>query len=145
MKSKLPLFLLLVIVFASGCLGEKATTPIPVPSGYFSGQFRKIHKSATTGKIDTLSCNLLLYLNTATGFSVGGDTSTVHAGSYGGYAITSSYIQFNDVTYSKTSTSTKTHLEGIYEYYYDGSTFQMLGTPVSDTLAYQYDLKKSTN
>jgi hypothetical protein len=145
MKSKLFYFLPLIIAFASGCLSNKNTTPVPLPSGTFTGQFRRIHISQKTGVRDTQLASLQLVLNTATGFKVTGDTATVHAGSYGGYAIAQGYIQFNDLTYPASGTPTKTHLEGTYLYYYDGSVFQMLYTTTPDTVSLQYDLKKTAN
>ena len=145
MKSKLLYLLLLIIVFGSGCVNTKNNnTPVPVPAGTFTGTFRKIHQTAKTGKLDTASAAIQITLNTTTGFTVTGDTTTLHAGSYGGYAIASTFIEFNDVTLPKIGVPVKIHLNGAYQYYFDGTVFQMLSNP-SDTIAYQYDMKKVSN
>jgi hypothetical protein len=145
MKSKLLYSLFAVIILASGCIGNKNTpTPTNYPSGTFTGQFRLIRTNITTGVHDTSAANIQLSLNTSTGFQVTGDTSVLHAGSHGAYAINSSYIEFQDATYPKTGTPKKTHLNGIYQYYYDGSSvFQMLTASSLDTLVLEYDLKKT--
>lgn len=144
MKPQLLYFSLLIVVLASGCFSNKSSAPAPViPSGTFKGQFRRVHLNQSTAKRDTLSANIILTMNTATGYSVTGDTTKLHAGSYGGYAISSNLIQFNDLTYSASAPQTKIHLAGTYQYYYDGTIFQMVGYSALDTLAYQYDLTKS--
>jgi len=144
MKSKLLYSLFSIAILASGCLGSKNTpTPNNYPSGTFTGQFRLIHTNSSTGKHDTSSANIQLTLSTATGYKVTGDTLTLHAGSYGAYAINTNYISFQDITMPKIGTPKKTHLNGAYQYYYDGSSvFQMIPASSSDTLALQYDLKK---
>jgi len=134
-----------LLVLASGCLSNKNNAPgpsRPLPEGTFAGPFRLIHKSFKTGKRDTLKANINLTLSTTVGFKVTGDTATVHSGSYGDYVANSTYIQFFDKTYSSTKQPTKTHLTGIYQYFYDGTTFQMLASGALDTLSLQYDLKK---
>ncbi|MDB5009111.1 MAG: hypothetical protein JWQ84_870 [Mucilaginibacter sp.] len=144
MKPQLLYFSLLIVVFASGCIGNKNSAPAPlIPSGTFAGQFRRVHLNQTTGKRDTLSANIILTMNTTTGYAVTGDTTKLHAGSHGAYAIASSYIQFNDLTYSASAPQTKIHLVGTYQYYYDGTIFQMAGNSALDTLSYQYDLTTS--
>src|SRR5271154_3272425 len=117
MKSKLLYLLLSVTVLASSCVGNKASSPTPTnyPSGTFTGQFRLIRTNLNTGVHDTSLANIQLTMNLTTGFAVTGDTSTVHAGSHGGYAINATYIDFVDATYPKTGTPTKTHLNGDYE------------------------------
>ncbi|TWI95928.1 hypothetical protein JN11_04203 [Mucilaginibacter frigoritolerans] len=147
MKSKLlySLFTVTILALASGCISNKNTpTPTNYPTGTFTGQFRLIRNNLTTGVHDTSSANIQLVLNATTGYSVTGDTSTLQAGSHGAYAINSNYIDFQDATYPKTGTPTKTHLNGIYQYYYDGSSvFQMLTASPLDTLVLEYDLKKT--
>ena len=143
MKSNLLYPLLVIVVFASGCFGNKNSAPAPaIPSGNFTGQFRRVHTSPRNGAMDTLKANLMLSLNVTTGFAVTGDTATVHAGSHGSYAIGSSYIEFSDVTFPPTGTPTKIHLSGVYQYYYDGTVFQMVANSYLDTISYQYDMKK---
>ncbi|HVV54193.1 MAG TPA: hypothetical protein VHC47_02645 [Mucilaginibacter sp.] len=75
-------------------------------------------------------------------YAVTGDTSTVHAGSHGVWGIAGTSIAFTDVTFPKSGTTTKTHLNGYYTYYYDGTVFQIVATSL-DTLALQYDLKRT--
>lgn len=143
MKLNLLPVCLLAILILSSCVGNKSAAPVPVPAGNFTGEFRRVHISKT-GVHDTLKANIQLSLDLTTGFAVTGDTLTVHAGSHGGYAISANYIQFNDITYPKTGTPSKIHLNGAYEYYYDGSSvFQMVTSTLPDTLSFQYDLKKA--
>lgn len=133
------------IVFVSSCVSNKASSPAPVPEGSFSGIFRAVHTSRLTAKRDTISANLLLAISLAKGFQVTGDTSTVHAGSYGDFSTNVSsgagYIQFVDLTYSSAHPGTKRHLNGVYKYQYDGTTFQLLYNS-ADTLSLQYNFKK---
>jgi hypothetical protein len=142
MKLKL-LYALPLLTLLAGCMGSnnKNAAPVPVPSGNFKGQFRAIHQNSKTGYHDTLKAILNLSLSTTTGFKVTGDTATVHAGSFGDYAMNSALVQFVDNTLPTTGKPAKIHLSGYYQYYYDGTVFQMLAAP-SDTLVYQYDLKK---
>lgn len=143
MKLKL-LYALPFLTLLAGCFssGNKNTAPVPFPAGNFTGQFRAIHQNSKTGFHDTLKATLNLSLSTTTGFKVTGDTATVHAGSFGQYAMNHVLVQFTDSTLPTTGKPAKVHLTGYYQYSYDGSTFQLLAAP-SDTLVYQYDLKKT--
>jgi len=145
MKHKLLYLFPFLLALTSGCFGSKNSTPIPSPDGTFSGQFRLIQKHSKTGISDTATANIQLVLDLTTGYKVTGDTSTLHAGSYGDYGVNSIYntITFVDKTYPKTGIPTKTHLNGQYQYYYDGSTFQMVAFGALDTLILQYNLKKT--
>jgi hypothetical protein len=132
--------LLAFIVIASGCLNNKnSSNPIPVPTGTFSGQFTSLHKKANTSIVDTLRANIQLTTTSAGLFKVSGDTATVHAGSHGSFQLNSAYIQFQDST--ATAHNTKVHLNGLYQYAYDGNNFQI--TAYNDTLYYEYDLKRN--
>jgi hypothetical protein len=142
MKPRLLYALLFIIVLVSGCFNDKSALPAPTPSGTFTGQFRRVHITQKTGLRDTLKANIQVDLNSTTGYKVTGDTSTVHAGSYGTYSVNSSYIQFNDATLSPTIQPAKVHLAGIYQYYFDGTVFQMVYNTPLDTVSLQYDLKK---
>ncbi|WCT13996.1 hypothetical protein [Mucilaginibacter jinjuensis] len=120
------------------------TTPTPVPTGTFSGEFRVVHLNPLTQKLDTTKrSNLTLTISQSTGYKVTGDTVLYHAGSYGDFALNGTYIQFIDKTVPANATGTlpKIHLAGTYQYIYDGTNFQFQAA--SDTLAYQYILKKS--
>jgi hypothetical protein len=143
---KLNLLYLLPLLIAMGCGKEKiASTPqIQLPAGIFNGPFAKIHRNLTSGKSDTVVATIKLTTDASGNFAVTGDTSTVHAGSKGKFSL--GYGQdlvFDDKTFSATSTSTKTHLNGDYIYSYDGSSFQMV-RGVGDTISYQYILTQST-
>lgn len=142
MKHKLIYLLPLLLALGTGCLKSHQNTPLPEPSGTFSGQFKILHKTLSTNVIDTLKkANISIILNGGTKvYSVTGDTSTAQAGSFGTYTISSPFINFNDKTYSATSTSTKTHLRGLYQYYYDGTA--LIIAAGSDTLSLQYDLRR---
>jgi len=146
MKHKLLYLFPLLLALGSGCVKSTAnTTAPPVPSGTFGGQFRYLHRHTNTVPFDTLKADIVVKLLTTNyTFLVLGDTSAVHAGSYGTFSLTAPYMVFTDKTYSATAPFTKSHLNGPYLYYYDGSTFQMLAYS-ADTLAVQYDLKKTSN
>ncbi len=135
MKNKL--FCLLVLVAAaSGC--KKDVKPVVLPEGNFTGTFRRIHLSSTTGKKDTLTADLTLLLGASTGFAVAGDT-TKHAGSRGSYVVDGSLINFYDSTFPTSGTPAKVHLAGIYQYAYDGKNLVI--TVANDTLNYYYSFK----
>jgi hypothetical protein len=136
------IYLLPVLVaLVSGCLKNQDNVPSPDPSGTFTGEFRRISKAADQS-IDTLKANIKVVIQPGIGYHVLGDTTTVHAGSKGHYGINGNGIMFVDDTYSATSASTKTHLNGEYLFIYNGSVFQMVRNS-GDTLSLQYDLKKT--
>jgi hypothetical protein len=83
----------------------------------------------------------------ATGFAVTGDTSTIHAGSYGVYVVylANGVVAFSDKTFPTTGIPTKYHLSGLYGYHYDGTNFQISYYSPLDTLALVYNLKKTGN
>ena len=145
MKRNLIYFLPLLMLLAAGCFGNKNQAPAPsVPIGTFKGQFFGIHTSIKNN-LDTLKANLQLVLSPGAAFAVTGDTSTVHAGSYGNFGITSNstnYINFVDKTFPISGNASKIHLSGTYQYYYDGTTFQMVGTSVMDTLILEYKMTR---
>jgi len=146
---KLLYFLGLGMIIASAC--NKTTKlnvqPALTPAGTFSGKFTLYHQNSRTGKVDSSSAALQLSLEGASGFKVIGDTATLHAGSYGTYAVSASTsnIGFEDKTYPTTGTPVKIHLSGIYDYLYDGTTLQMAAYGALDTLTYYYNLKKTAN
>lgn len=128
-------------IMATGCLSNKnESTPIPSPSGTFDGQFRVLRKKTTGAGYDTVQRDTIrLTIKPDSGYKVTGDT-TEHAGSHGSYEYNYYYIGFDDATYK--TTSPKRHLDGVYQYYYDGKIFQ-IARNYSDTLKLQYDLKKA--
>lgn len=141
---KLLYLLPFAIMALSSCMKSNDTTPVPVPTGTFVGEFRVVHLNPLTQKLDTTKrSNLTLAISQAAGYKVTGDTVLYHAGSYGDFALNASYIQFIDKTIPANSTTplTKIHLSGTYQYVYDGTNLQF--QVASDTLAYQYILKKS--
>ncbi len=135
----LPLFLL----FSASCLKTQnaASNPSQYPSGSYTGTFYRIHRSLLTNATDTLKANLILTLNPTTGFTITGDTTTVHAGSTGAYAFTATYAQFADITYPKMGVLKKVHLEGTYLYSYDGTNLAL--EQQNDTLTYLYNFKSN--
>lgn len=139
MTNTLKISLIAFTAIASGCShNDISSNPIPVPTGIFSGKFTSLHKKSS-GTVDTLRANIQLNTTNAGLFKLTGDTSTVHAGSHGAFALNSLYIQFRDSTVTVAS-SAKIHLNGTYQYYYNGSIFQIGAS--NDTLSYFYDLKK---
>ena len=142
MKYRLLCFILLLGVVVTGCIKSTKNSPAPVfPYGTFSGQFSRYHKSSSTGKLDSAKANLTLRLNTYT-FAVTGDTTTLHAGSHGTFGGNTTYILFNDSTYSPKSV--KQHLNGQYVYSYDGTNL-VIAASSGDTLSVDYVLKKTSN
>jgi len=150
MKLKITYFLLaLAAIFGTGCLGSKKGNPTPtIPDGTYSGQFRLIHVHDDNTK-DTTKANITVYISpvSTSTYAVTGDTTTIHAGSKGGFVFYSNgTVQFTDKTYSATAPVTKTHLNGLYGYAFDGNIFRMVaygGT--SNNLVLQYDLVKTGN
>jgi hypothetical protein len=147
MKKNLPYLLLIFLALATGCakVTTNASPTVAAPSGTFTGEFRLLHRSNDKVPFDTTKAEIVLTLTTpAYSYAVTGDTSTLHAGSFGSYTLNTQEILFTDKTYPVSGVPKKTHLNGLYLYYYDGSVFQMLAYS-SDTLSLEYDLKKSTN
>jgi hypothetical protein len=135
--------LFLLGIIATGCLKTNQPTVV-LPTGTFTGPFTIVHLSTKTGKLDTAKANLILTLSVATGFTVTGDTSKVHAGSHGTYDADGTYMAFSDKTLPATATvntpvPVKRHLNGIFQYKYDGTNLQIYGS--NDTLAFSYVLK----
>lgn len=144
MNKKLLFLLPALALLTVGCFKTPVASPTQggLPSGTFAGKFRLLHRHTNQVKFDTAMCDITVTLNAVGAtYTVTGDTSTVHAGSKGTYGISSPYISFTDTTWPKSGTPTKTHLYGLYQYYYDGTVFQMLAYSV-DTLSLQYDLKR---
>ena len=126
-----------ILMLGYGCLkGNNDNTATYAPIGTFSGQFTRIHYSNTKKLYDTVKANLILVMDLTTGYSITGDT-TRHAGSYGGFATSTTNITFYD---NNTSNSAKTHLNGTYSYTYDNVNLQIQAS--SDTLKYLYVLKQ---
>jgi hypothetical protein len=142
MKIKFSYLLPILAVLITGCAKVNQDQPVvQLPTGTFTGQFFRIHANATTKGFDTLKANLQLSLSASTGFKVTGDT-TLHAGSFGSYAVNAYYIQFNDQTVNTPSLATKYHLNGVYNYEYNGTQLAIY-VDYTDTLSYQYILTKS--
>jgi len=143
------MLLVLVTILGTGCLGSKKNNPTPtIPDGTYSGQFRLIHIHDDNTS-DTTKASIKVYISpvSTSTYAVTGDTTTVHAGSKGSFVFYSNgTVQFTDKTYSATAPVTKTHLNGLYAYAFDGNIFRMVaygGT--ANNLVLQYDLAKSGN
>ena len=146
MKHQLIFLLPLLVLFMAGCMKSTPDIPPqPLPSGTFTGTFKMLHRHTDKVPYDSVKTNLTLTLQPAVNaFAVTGDTSTVHAGSFGSFSFLSQYIEFSDKTYSATSTSSKMHLNGTYFFNYDGTNLVIEATS-SDTLTVGYFLKKTGN
>jgi hypothetical protein len=136
-------------MYLCGCAPKNdvlPNTPVPV-SGRYTGQFKLYHVNPKTNVVRIDSTNLNLSMETATGYKVTGDTTTLHAGSYGSYEVSSSAseILFSDVTFPPGGTPAKVHLSGVYAYEYDGTTLQLITYGPQDTLQYFYKFTRTGN
>ena len=151
MKHNLLFLLPFLFFLASGCSEDSINGGLPnnAPEGTFTGQFTLIHVHAKTGITDTLTAALVLNIEMTTGFKITGDTSTLHAGSYGSYEVSSNggsgQIEFLDKTYPTSGTPVKIHLDGIYDYIYDGTNLQLAAYSPLDTVEYFYKFTKTGN
>lgn len=148
MKNKLAYLLFLLPVLIAGCSKPAPIAPVfNAPLGAFTGQFVRLYKNTWRGGYDTLKANLQLDLSTNIGYTVKGDTTTIHAGSYGSFVVGTANITFFDQT-SFGAGPTKTHLSGTYQYSYDGLNLLITGKAISasgDSLFYNYKFKKTSN
>ncbi len=138
----------LVFAFATGCIPKSNTPPSnTIPQGTFTGQFKLTHTSSKTGLKDSLTANIQLQIEPATGYTVTGDTATVHAGSFGSYGVNQSNytMLFVDKTFPPTGTPKKIHLAGVYDYIFNGTNLQLVAYGALDTLTYYYNLKYTGN
>jgi len=136
----------LVLAFAAGCGPGVTPSPNNVPEGTFSGEFKYLHEHAQTGALDSATAKIQLQIEQTT-FAVTGDTSTVHAGSFGTYEVNSfkTEMEFFDKTYPTTGIPAKYHLNGIYSFSYDGRNLEISSFGAFDTLSYTYTLVKTGN
>jgi hypothetical protein len=149
MKFIYTLSFLIIIAFVSSCAKLEQTKPYTgaIPSGTFTGKYLYIHNQNLTGIKDTISTNLILTMQSSTGYTVTGDTSTVHAGSHGSFIISSDYtsVDFFDSTYPTSGKPAKHHLNGVYEYIYDGVSLQIAVAEPGDSTVSLYNLIKTGN
>jgi len=132
-------FLAILIAGCSKVNDQQST--VVLPTGTFTGQFLRITANPTKGYDTTARANLQLSLSSSAGFKITGDTS-LHAGSFGSYAVNSFYMQFNDQSINTVSKPIKYHLNGVYNYEYNGTQLDIY-VNYSDTLSYQYILNKT--
>ena len=145
MKHKLLyLFLLLVIVTTACIKSTPQNQPAPTPSGTFTGEFKVLRRHTDKLPWDSVKTTLTVQFNTpAYTYTVSGlDTSTLHVASNGTFGISAPYIYFTDQLAN--SSPTRWHLNGYYNYNYDGTTLIMVVSS-SDTLVAGYNLKKTSN
>src|SRR6185437_1378446 len=144
MKYKTLSLLALFAILAAGCAKVKNPPKPSALEGSYTGKFLFIHTPANATKPDTLKAVIQLNLTANQGFSVTGDTSTVHAGSRGFYQLTSGEsMQFFDQTFPQSGTPVKKHLSGVYQYTFDGVYLDLTGSDLMDTLHYQYHLQRN--
>lgn len=144
MKYKIFGLLGLFAILGAGCTKVKSPPKPSALEGTYTGRFLFIHLPANATKPDTLKAIVQLNLTANQGFSVTGDTSTVHAGSRGFYQLTSGVsMQFFDQTFPQSGTPVKKHLSGIYQYTFDGVYLDLTGSDPLDTVNYKYFLQKN--
>ncbi|MEO6151484.1 MAG: hypothetical protein ABIP28_15040 [Mucilaginibacter sp.] len=141
MKKEFFGLLIILLVIIAGCTKVQEQPPLAIPEGKFTGKFTRLHLNPSNNKIDTLSANFVITFSAATGYAVLSDTSIVHAGSKGSYIVDPYFMQFTDSTIpaGPVPTTGKTHLAGVYDYYYKSPVLKFSRT-TSDTLGYSYDL-----
>jgi hypothetical protein len=146
MKHTILYLFLSLLIITTGCIKNvDNTVPPPIPSGTFTGQFKLYQRHTDKVPYDSLITNITVTFKTpAYTYAVTGDTTTLHAGSYGTYGVSVPYMIFNDKTYNPTAPYTKSHLSGAYLYNYDGTTL-ILQASSADTLILGYVLKKTSN
>jgi hypothetical protein len=148
MKNNIFFLLALAGAFLSSCIkNNNVIPPAPAVSGTFTGEFTLYHINPVTNTARADSTMLNLSVETATGFKVTGDTTTLHAGSYGSYVGDSgtSQIAFDDKTLPPTGTPAKVHLNGLYNYKYNATTLELLTYGPQDTLEYFYKFTRTGN
>ncbi|RYY36178.1 MAG: hypothetical protein EOP46_07400 [Sphingobacteriaceae bacterium] len=130
------------IMFTS-CLKDKnEVTPAPSITGNFDGVFKKLKKRTTGTGFDTVyKHGFAVRMKADSGYTAVSD-SVSHSNSNGTFENDYNYIQFSDKTY--TSGTTKLHLQGLYNYAFDGTRLQFLAGS-GDTVLYFYDLRKTGN
>ncbi|PTQ95051.1 hypothetical protein C8P68_106266 [Mucilaginibacter yixingensis] len=142
------LFLLpFLIMLVSSCMKSANVDPTPLPNltGNWSGYFYKLRINAAKTGMDTANkVALSLSLNSTTGYTISGDTATVHGGSFGGYQYDYSTFLFGDKSYNVSLPQTKVHLDGYYDYLYTAAQnrLQISYEFANDTLVYYYDFRK---
>jgi len=147
MKKYLLYILPLFLALAAGCSKNSPAPNIDystiIPSGNFLGTFTLIHKSSSTGKLDTGRAIITIaFTPSPSNYSVAGDTSKIQAPSHGSYTADGTLISFVDATVTKTTSpnTAKKHLSGSFFYTYDGSNLRIYGS--SDTLSFNYQMAK---
>jgi len=146
MKHSFTYIVLLVTICVAGCSKKTPVENIPLvtPTGTFGGFFRLVHTTVATGKNDTVKANLTLVLDAQGNFTVTGDTSSVHAGSFGKFSLGySDDLSFTDKT-NLAAIPKKSHLNGDYKYKLEGAVLG-LDKNVGDSLSYQYYFTKASN
>jgi hypothetical protein len=146
MKHKLLYLFFLLGIVVAGCIkSSPKTQPAPVPSGTFTGQYELFHRHTYKDPWDTVKTDLTIKFSSVDNtYNVTGATTTIHADSHGTFTILSPYIGFTDQTYSSTDTSKVAHLQGYYNYGYDGTNLTIYASS-ADTLLLGYTLKKTAN
>lgn len=134
-------------MLAAGCMKNSDVQPTPLPNltGSWSGYFYKLRINAAKTGMDTANkVALNLSLNTVTGYTITGDTATVHGGSFGGFQYDNAVFLFGDKSYAASAPQTKVHLDGYYDYLYTAAQnrLQMSYEFANDTLVYYYDFRK---
>lgn len=146
MKRNFIYLLPLLLISLASCSKKTPVENIQLvtPTGTFGGYIRLVHTTVATGKNDTLTANLSLVLDGQGHFTVTGDTSKLHAGSFGTFSLGySDDLTFADKT-NLNAVPKKIHLNGDYRYSYDGSVLG-LDKNVGDSLSSQYYFTKSSN
>jgi|GEM_PF-3822114 len=142
------LFLLpFLIMLMSSCLkhNDVETTPLPDLTGNWSGYFYKLRINTAKNGMDTANKVALNFsLNKVTGYTITGDTATVHGASFGSFQYDYSTFLFGDKSYNASLPQTKVHLDGYYDYLYTSAQnrLQMSYEFTNDTLVYYYDFRK---
>jgi len=136
------IYLLLLLIFISGCVKTNIDQPAPlVPYGTFTGKFTRTYVVPGTNTKSTATTNIKLVMTTS-GFSVISDDDAIHANSTGEFLGNELSIEFTDSTYPAAGPpAAKSFLHGVYSYAYNGANFSISRQSGDDI--YDYQLTKN--
>ncbi|MFD0748782.1 hypothetical protein ACFQZS_01425 [Mucilaginibacter calamicampi] len=134
--------LLPLLIFIAGCVKTNIDQPEPlVPYGTFAGKFTRTYIDPATSAKTTVTANIQLVMSD-TGFILTSDADAVHANGMGDYLGNETTIEFKDSNNPTTGPPpTKSYLNGVFNYAYDGYNFRIFKVSGDDTYDYLFTKK----